>query len=115
MSIIAFFIEQNSNRVSNDVTEETLIKEPVFIISLRLKCHLMSPLNKNAKEVEPWNGTYTQAGLSGGVGAATPPPNVFASFGKSESFSYYSLNSAIFSHHSVTSATVLYQVAVFSV
>ena len=43
-------------------------------------------------------------GGGGGVGSVTLP-NVFTPFGKS----------AIFSHHLVTSATVLYQVAAFSV
>ena len=33
-------------------TVETHIKEPVFIRNLRLKFHLMSPLNKNPKAAE---------------------------------------------------------------
>ena len=51
-------------------------------------------------------------GSSGGCWGAIPP-NVFAPYGKSAFFSYYSVNFAIFLYHSVTSASVLYQVVAF--
>ena len=39
-------------------TVATRIIEPVFIRTLRLKFHLLSPLNKNLKEAEMGNGSY---------------------------------------------------------
>ena len=42
----------------NFSTVETRIKEPVFIRTLRLKFHLLNPLNKNPKEAETGTGSY---------------------------------------------------------
>ena len=41
------------------------------------------------------------------------PPNVSAPFGKSAIFSHHFVNFAVFLYHSVTSVTILYQVAAF--
>ena len=38
-------------------TVETRIKEPAFITTLRLKFHLLNPLNKNRKEAETGIGS----------------------------------------------------------
>ena len=52
-NIIAIHAWQNKH-----YTVETRIKEPVSIGTLRLKCHLFSPLNKNTMEAKTGNGSY---------------------------------------------------------
>ena len=47
-------------------TVETRIKEPVFIITLRLKFNLFNPLNKNPLEAETGRGSYIVGFMSSG-------------------------------------------------